>query len=183
MLGKLISGGQTGVDQAALRAALRMGLAVGGWCPPGRICEAGEIPREFPLQETPMDRSSRAPDIPRSLRTERNVQDSEGTLILAFGSMKSLIASDRGTRWTVDCALRLGRPLYFMDIREVEAPNRIAEWIKWSDVGMVNVAGPSENTAPGIGALAFEVLLASFENRNRSGVGICPNLPSTEGRR
>ncbi|MEY2585055.1 MAG: hypothetical protein QOD80_1081, partial [Verrucomicrobiota bacterium] len=48
-LTKVISGGQTGVDQAALRAARDSGLEIGGWCPPGRVCEDGVIPAEFPL--------------------------------------------------------------------------------------------------------------------------------------
>ena len=78
-----MSGGQTGVDQAALRAAIALGCfnsMVG--VHPGRICEDGVIPAEFPLRETPFERSEGAPGIPRSLRTEWNVRDSDGVLIL-----------------------------------------------------------------------------------------------------
>jgi hypothetical protein len=60
-LRKVISGGQTGVDQAALRAARDCGLKIGGWCPPGRTCEAGVIPVEFPLEETEQERSVGGP--------------------------------------------------------------------------------------------------------------------------
>ena len=73
---RVISGGQTGVDQAALRAAKACVLAMGGWCPPGRLCDSGLIPSEFPLQETERERSPGAPDVPRSQRTEWNVRAS-----------------------------------------------------------------------------------------------------------
>src|SRR6266403_453164 len=116
-LTKVISGGQTGADQAALRAARECGLAIGGWCPPGRECEAGVIPPEFPLQETPRERSPDAPDVPRSQRTEWNVRDSDGTLVIrsgkvshrplrGFGAASSDAATDPGTQWTIQCAER-----------------------------------------------------------------------------
>src|SRR2546423_14675973 len=82
-LRKVISGGQTGVDQAALRAARDCGLEIGGWCPPGRVSEGGVIPGEFPLKETPDERSPEGPDVPRAQRTGRNVRDLAGTLVIA----------------------------------------------------------------------------------------------------
>src|SRR5215469_12366673 len=97
MLTRVISGGQTGVDQAALRAAASLGIATGGWCPPGRIAEDGVIPDHFPLTETPDERSADAPDIPRSQRTEWNVRDSDGTLLLFQGEPE---ARGAGTRFT-----------------------------------------------------------------------------------
>nr|VFK79360.1 MAG: Putative molybdenum carrier [Candidatus Kentron sp. SD] len=173
MLRKVISGGQTGVDQAALRATLRVnamvggpatgGLAVGGWCPPGRECESGKIPAGFPLRETERDRSPWAPDIPRSLRTERNVRDSEATLIVLPGGMASDAAlRDKGTRWTASCAARFGKALYFIQVHNHGAPDRIAAWIDERHIATLNVAGPSENTAPGIGESAFGTLLSGF---------------------
>src|SRR6266404_7590609 len=81
-LKKIISGGQTGVDQGALRAAKECRLEIGGWCPPGRVRETGTIPPEFPLKETARERSADAPDVPRSQRTEWNVRDSDATLVI-----------------------------------------------------------------------------------------------------
>ncbi|MEO1088507.1 MAG: putative molybdenum carrier protein, partial [Acidobacteriota bacterium] len=83
-LATVISGGQTGVDRAALRAARRQGLEIGGWCPPGRVSEDGMIPVSLSLRETPRDRSQWAPDVPRSLRTEWNVRDA-GVVLRQLG--------------------------------------------------------------------------------------------------
>jgi hypothetical protein len=151
---RVISGGQTGCDQAALRAARARGLAIGGWCPPGRQCEGGTIPSAFPLVETPEERSPAAPDVPRSQRTEWNVRDSDGTLILTPESS----ARDPGTEWTEQCALRLGRPLLVCDPANEESEERIRAWLCAHGIRVLNVAGPSETTSPGIGELVSGLL-------------------------
>ncbi len=74
-IAKIISGGQTGVDRAALDVAIELELPCGGWCPRGRLAEDGTVPDRYPLQET---RSAEYAE-----RTERNVIDSDGTLIIA----------------------------------------------------------------------------------------------------
>jgi len=87
---KLISGGQTGVDRAALDVALALGLAVDGWCPKDRRAEDGVIPARYPLVETP-ERNYQ-------VRTRRNVEDADGTLILNLGKL------DGGTALTGPCS-------------------------------------------------------------------------------
>lgn len=158
-LNKIVSGGQTGVDQAALRAAQKKGLACGGWCPPGRVCEAGMIPESFPLKETPEDHSPLAPKIPRSQRTEWNVRDSDGTLIL---QPRRLELHDPGTMWTGQCAARYGRPLLVCDPTDPLAPDLIRQWLTALPIRTLNVAGPSEGTFPGIGDQAYALLTRVF---------------------
>lgn len=156
---RIISGGQTGVDQAALRAAETCGLALGGWCPPGRVCESGIIPSRFQLQETPAERSPGAPDIPRSQRTEWNVRDSDATLILQPGSRDKV---DPGTGWTRICAERYKKPLLVCDLADPEAPVKIGQWLRAISIETLNVAGPSEGAVPGIEDEAYALLVRVF---------------------
>jgi hypothetical protein len=158
-LSRVISGGQTGVDQAALRAALACGVARGGWCPPGRESEAGPIPAYLPLTETPQERSASAPDVPRSLRTEWNVRDSDATLVLRCAVGEH---TDPGTEWALRCSARLGRALLVCDPSDPEASPRIARWIHTLRIRTLHVAGPAESACPGIGALAERVLTRAF---------------------
>jgi hypothetical protein len=160
-LNKVVSGGQTGVDQAALRAAQKCNLAIGGWCPPGRECESGIIPSDFPLRETAQERSPDAPNIPRSQRTEWNVRDSGATLIL---QPRSHSKQDSGTNWTGRCAERYGRPLFICDPADPMATAKIKEWLKALPIDTLNVAGPSDGTVPGIGDQAYKLLVHVFSD-------------------
>ena len=72
---KIVSGGQTGADRAALDWAMAHGVPHGGWCPAGRLAEDGVIDMRYSLKETPQ---------PEYLqRTEWNVRDSDATLIVS----------------------------------------------------------------------------------------------------
>gem|GEM_PF-334132 len=194
-LRKVISGGQTGVDRAALAAARAEGLSIGGWCPPGRASEAGPIPPDLPLTETPAERSADAPDVPRLQRTEWNVSDADATLVLSpaagsSGSPGSLTAGpdDPGTAWAVRCAERYGRPLLVVSPDAPSGVRKIVRWLADQEIATLNVAGPSEGTCPGSGERAFALLSAVFEDaaptgnrplrgeRNSDGGGGCHEL-------
>jgi hypothetical protein len=163
-LARVISGGQTGVDQAALRAAEACGLEIGGWCPPGRESEAGPIPARFPLRETPLERSPDAPEVPRSLRTEWNVRDADAVLVLRGTGAE---VPDPGSLWAEECARRFGKPLLVCDSADAGAAARIVVWLRSSPIETLSVGGPSERTQPGVGATAYRLLGEVFRPRER----------------
>ena len=144
----VISGGQTGVDRAALDAALELGLACGGWCPRGRLAEDGPLPQRYPLRETPTGDYAQ--------RTHWNVRDSDGTLILTRGRPSG------GTGLTARLAERLGRPVLVVDLamRPKPTPAETAAWIAHHRIAKLNVAGPRQSGARGIYEEARAFLLA-----------------------
>jgi hypothetical protein len=144
MLGKIISGGQTGVDRAALDAALEMGFPCGGWCPKGRRAEDGRIPDHYPLEETSSS--------DYRLRTRMNVEDSDGTLILTWGPPVG------GTALTLKLARRLHKPFFVVDLIHREDASTVLEWGKENDIRILNLAGPREGEAPGIYAQTLSFL-------------------------
>jgi len=139
---RIVSGGQTGVDRAALDAAIALGIPCGGWCPRGRRAEGEPIPDVYPLRETP---TSAYPE-----RTAWNVRDSDGTLVLARG------VPTGGTALTVALARRTGKPVLIAN-PDQDSPERAAAWLARERIRTLNVAGPRESEAPGIhdSAVAF----------------------------
>lgn len=137
---RVVSGGQTGVDRAALDAAAALGLAIGGWCPRGRRAEDGPIPARYPLAETPGANYEQ--------RTAWNVRDSDATLILHRGPLSG------GTALTADLARGLGRPLLTWDLCAPLAVAAVVDWLIDHRVQVINCAGPRESGAPGIEAEA-----------------------------
>lgn len=131
-----MSGGQTGVDRAALDVAVTLGLPCGGWCPKGRRAEDGTIPSRYPLRETPSEAYAQ--------RTEWNVRDSDGTLVLSRGELGS------GTAHTVEIAARLGRPCLIVNLAEPPDVSAVRAWLTRHGITVLNVAGPRENTSPGV---------------------------------
>jgi hypothetical protein len=149
---RIVSGGQTGVDRAALDVALELGLSCGGWCPRSRRAEDGPIPERYPLREA----ASAA--YPR--RTALNVRDSDGTLVLTAGE------PDRGTALTVRLAERYGRPCLVLDLTRGPDPDEVRRWAEAARVRVLNVAGPRESSRPGIhdeAARFLRALLAAGE--------------------
>lgn len=136
----IISGGQTGVDRAALDVALVFELPCGGWCPFGRRAEDAAIADGYPLTETPLSKYRQ--------RTEWNVRDSEGTLVLTAGIPTG------GTAFTIECARRYARPCMIVDLEKEADLKGVRAWIDGNDITVLNVAGPRESTKPGVYALA-----------------------------
>lgn len=134
---KIVSGGQTGVDQGALDAAIALGIDHGGWCPAGRLTEDGTVPERFLLRE---HASAYYPD-----RTAQNVIDSDATLILYRKTLSG------GTALTQRICRREGKPFLSVAIDDaVNATEQIVSWLGLVRPDVLNIAGPRESNATGI---------------------------------
>lgn len=145
---KIVTGGQTGVDRAALDAALQSGVAAGGWCPQGRLAEDGPIPEKYPLAELPNGGYRQ--------RTRRNVIDSDGTAIICFG------APSGGTKLTMLFCIAERRPHVLIDAEQLSvdrASRKIRRFIDAAEISILNVAGPRASGEPQAYAYAKEVIL------------------------
>lgn len=148
MLSQLVSGGQTGADIAALELALEHDLPHGGWCPRGRRSLAGPIPERFQLRETP------SPDYLQ--RTEWNVRDSEGTLILTLAPEAS-----GGSLKTIEFARKHHKPWLHLaqaDPGLTSFATRLQDFLAEHRISVLNVAGSRESKEPGIHDWTREVL-------------------------
>jgi len=171
MIVKIISGGQTGVDRAALDAAIRLDVPHGGWIPKGRLAEDGPLPETYALKETASAIYAE--------RTEKNVFDADGTLIIARGKLRG------GTAYTRDMAVKHGRPWLHVDLRQTpafRAALEIRQWIATQRIMVLNVAGPRASKDPRIYsdtlALIESVFYLSLADEGRpekhAGSGIAP---------
>ncbi|WP_308368097.1 MULTISPECIES: putative molybdenum carrier protein [unclassified Microbulbifer] len=136
MLSKIISGGQTGADRAALDAGLEAGFPIGGACPAGRMAEDGPISDSYPLVEISGGYRQ---------RTRKNVEDSDGTAIFYKSYLKG------GTELTAIFCVRLGKPYKLIDIELVNpetAAALLARFVKEFDIEVLNTAGPRQSGCP-----------------------------------
>ncbi len=147
LIEKIISGGQTGVDRAALDWAISAGVKHGGWCPKGRLAEDGLIPSHYDLTETPSE--------DYAVRTQWNVRDSDATVIM---SMHKTIAG--GTALTQMLAVALGKPWIHVhaDTGIDQATRQVQDFLREHSVKILNVAGPRESEAPDLGRFVKDVL-------------------------
>jgi hypothetical protein len=147
MLHKIVSGGQTGVD----RAALDVGITAGGWCPEGRLAEDGQISGRYPV--IPLTSAG------YRQRTKRNVADSDGTVILYFG------VATGGTEQTLLFCSQTHKPYVLIDATEMSvarAADKLARFIEQAGIGVLNVAGTRASGAPEAYAytsMVFEAVL------------------------
>lgn len=149
---KIISGGQTGADRAALDWAIKRGIPHGGWCPKGRRSEDGVIDQRYCLVETPSDDYSQ--------RTEWNVRDSDATAV--FSIRKELRG---GSLLTVELAAQHNKPVIHL-CQEDEQTNHAQEllsFIKKFGISVLNVAGPRASGEPGVYQFVSSVLDSVLE--------------------
>lgn len=149
---KIVSGGQTGADRAALDVALELGLAVGGWVPRGRWAEDGPIPSHYPnLRET----ESSDP----AVRTEWNVRDSDATLVLTHGEPAT------GSALTLEFARRAAKPHLHLDLAArslADATLELRTWLAAVEPRSLNVAGPRHSQDPAIFEATKRALLKAL---------------------
>ena len=131
---KIISGGQTGVDRAALDVALKHRIECNGSCPAGRLDEFGKIPDHYPIQELQ--------DGGFTERTLQNVKDSDGTVVIYPGELRG------GTEQTVRFCIELKRPHQLIDASKFSAEGAaklIADFVRRNKIGILNIAGPRQS--------------------------------------
>jgi hypothetical protein len=160
----LRSGGQSGVDRAALDFAIANAIPYEGWCPGGGWAEDFPTPpgllSKYPrLIETP----SAEPD----QRTLWNVRDSDSTLVMTLDG----VARSPGTRFTMRCAEELNRPVCLLDLSRPESQADAERWLTRTIETaerrpfVLNIAGPRESQSPGIYAAALEALRVLLDPR------------------
>lgn len=145
---KIISGGQTGVDRAALDVALSLGLECGGYCPLGRRAEDGIIPEHYPLTEL------MSPEYPP--RTRANVETADATLLLVLGIVGY---GSRGSQLTIRLAEMLGKPLLVQDLSRSPSVATVKDWLRVNQVQVLNVAGNRDAYIP-----AYNFLMDLFHD-------------------
>ena len=149
---KVISGGQTGVDQAGLDAAIALNIEHGGSCPRNRRSERGPIPPKYEMQELAT--------FSYVDRTKQNIIDSDGTLIITEGDLNG------GTLMTKEFCVQLGKPLWVVDMKSASAEDLVQNFITFVTFEpatlILNVAGPRETKLPGIHDRAFEFMHKAF---------------------
>lgn len=152
LITKIISWGQTGADRAGLDFAIEQGIPHGGWCPKGRKAEDGVIPECYDLQEMP---TSAYPP-----RTEKNVIESDGTLIIT----KNRKATG-GSGLTISLAVKHKKPWIHIALDDFESMKPagpiLAQWLAQKSIRVLNVAGSRESTCPGIHDKTVDLLKAA----------------------
>jgi hypothetical protein len=150
---KIVSGGQTGVDRAALDVALKHRIECGGWCPAGRLDEFGRIPDRYPVQD--LEEGNKEERDIFAKRTHANVRDSDGTLIIYPGSLSG------GTLQTIRFCTELRRPPQLINASKFSAEDGaklIFDFVRKHKIDVLNVAGPRQSEWAGGYDYAFRAL-------------------------
>ena len=147
MVKKIVSGGQTGADRAALDVSIALDIPHGGWVPKGRLTEDGPLPKKYQLREMPTN------SYPK--RTEQNVIDSDGTLIISHGKLTG------GSDLTRKLAIKHDRPWLHIDLNqtaEFQSAEKISEWVQNNRLETLNVAGPTASKDPKIYQAVLKII-------------------------
>jgi hypothetical protein len=176
MIKKIISGGQTGVDRAALDAAIKLSIDHGGWIPQGRLTESGPLPPEYQLKET---RSSSYAE-----RTVKNVLDADGTLIISRGPLTG------GSEYTRETAVKHQRPWLHIDLNNkaaFQAATEINNWILDNKIEILNIAGPRASKDAKIYHNTLTIIECTYYlgliERGMTGAGVPSNsMPQSSNR-
>ncbi len=151
MVKKIISGGQTGVDQAALDVAIKLDIPHGGWIPKGRLTENGVLDDKYQLKEMETANYNK--------RTEQNVIDADGTLIISRGELTG------GSEYTREMVINHNRPWLHIDLHKInafQAAREIRSWIAEYGIEVLNVAGPRASKDPAIYRATADILETVF---------------------
>jgi len=149
---KIISGGQTGADRAALDHAIEFSIPYGGWVPKGRKTEDVRLPEKYKLQEMPTSDYSK--------RTEKNILAADGTLIVSHGRLTG------GSALTQFLAEKHNKPFIHVDFNRMsleEAGEAVRVWLKKNQIETLNVAGPRASKDPAIYEATRRLLDAAFK--------------------
>ena len=159
---KIISGGQTGVDRAALDVAIERGMLWGGWCPKGGWAEdfrdqPGLLSKYRKLRETPFSQPEQ--------RTEWNVRDGDAMLIITD---REGLSVSKGTRCAREWANHYGKPLLVIDVSQSDAAAQVAVWLRaqrsrFGPHMMLAVGGPRESEAPGIYTSTYLLMVSVLD--------------------
>jgi hypothetical protein len=144
---KIISGGQTGADRAGLDFAIKNSIPHGGWVPKGRKTEDGTLPEQYQLQEMPTSEYRK--------RTEKNILDSDGTVIVSHGPLSG------GSALTKELTKKHSKFWIHIDMKDLSletAAARLASWIERNRIETLNVAGPRASKDPKIYAATLDLL-------------------------
>lgn len=165
MIESIISGGQTGVDRAALDSAIALNIKHNGWCPKGRKAEDGEISSHYHLQETESEDYSE--------RTLLNIEHSDGTLI--FVPSLPITVND-GTILTIKEVYAKKKPHLIIDLsQQHDITNILKAWILKNNIKILNVAGPRESQCPGVYTKVCHIFTPALEKitQDTSSLGYC----------
>ena len=145
MIERIVSGGQTGADRAALDWALENGIPHGGWCPKGRLAEDGPIPEKYELTETP--------SADYAQRTEWNVRDSDGTVVFSIAPTPS-----GGSAKTMAFSQQHGKPVIHICRNDRKSVQSLLQFIGSHGIRILNVAGPRASEEPEVGEFVRRIL-------------------------